>query len=375
MLPDGGHAAARQRPERRSSSTRSSTRWTRRPGTRSRSGSSSWPLAVKGNDQNLNNVLGNLPHVRRRRHRPAAGARRPAHRGGEPGPQRRHGVRRARPQPVGAAQPDHHRRDHVRHHGRQQQRDRRHLPRLPDLPERDQGDDGAAAELRAWTPTRWSRSSSRWPSNLGPTLRDVARLSPSLRSFFTNLGPLITVSKTGLPAIRDVLNGTTPLLGLAGPVPRAAQPDPDLAVAAPAADQRLHLQRRRRPGRQDDQLRRRRHRPLPAPVPADRPRDAVAQPHRDAAEPRQHLPAAAVAGRSARASRPAASSRAASPCPNWDCNNTGAPGDGSTAARLGPDLAAAPGHAGLLGRAAARPADRADTASSRTSRRRTYSNK
>ncbi len=54
-------------------------------------------------------------------------------------------------------------------------------------------------------------------TNLGPTLRDVAHLSPSLRSFFTNLGPLITVSKTGLPAIRDVLKGTTPLLGSIGP--------------------------------------------------------------------------------------------------------------------------------------------------------------
>src|SRR6201995_4017734 len=48
-------------------------------------------------------------------------------------------------------------------------------------------------------------------TNLKPTLTDVRRLAPSLRSFFVNLGPLITVSKTGLPAIRDVLNGTKPL--------------------------------------------------------------------------------------------------------------------------------------------------------------------
>ena len=32
-----------------------------------------------------------------------------------------------------------------------------------------------------------------------------------------NLGPLITASTTGLPAIRDVLNGTTPLLASLGP--------------------------------------------------------------------------------------------------------------------------------------------------------------
>jgi phospholipid/cholesterol/gamma-HCH transport system substrate-binding protein len=53
--------------------------------------------------------------------------------------------------------------------------------------------------------------------NLKPTLVDVRRLSPSLESFLTNLGPLITASKTGLPAIRDVLNGATPLLASVGP--------------------------------------------------------------------------------------------------------------------------------------------------------------
>jgi phospholipid/cholesterol/gamma-HCH transport system substrate-binding protein len=54
-------------------------------------------------------------------------------------------------------------------------------------------------------------------TNLKPTLADVRALAPSLRSFFVNLGPLITVSKTGLPAIRDVLKGTTPLLASVGP--------------------------------------------------------------------------------------------------------------------------------------------------------------
>jgi virulence factor Mce-like protein len=53
--------------------------------------------------------------------------------------------------------------------------------------------------------------------NLTPTLRDLDALAPSLRSFFDNLGPLITVSKTGLPAIRDVINGATPVLGALGP--------------------------------------------------------------------------------------------------------------------------------------------------------------
>jgi phospholipid/cholesterol/gamma-HCH transport system substrate-binding protein len=53
--------------------------------------------------------------------------------------------------------------------------------------------------------------------NLKPTLTDVRELAPSLRSFFVHLGPLITVSKTGFPAIRDVLNGATPLLASVGP--------------------------------------------------------------------------------------------------------------------------------------------------------------
>jgi phospholipid/cholesterol/gamma-HCH transport system substrate-binding protein len=53
--------------------------------------------------------------------------------------------------------------------------------------------------------------------NLAPTLNSVKVLSPDLESLFTNLGPLITASKTGLPAIRDVLNGATPLLGALGP--------------------------------------------------------------------------------------------------------------------------------------------------------------
>ena len=53
--------------------------------------------------------------------------------------------------------------------------------------------------------------------NLKPTLVDVQKLSPSLRNFLTNLGPLITASKAGLPAIRDTLNGATPLLASLGP--------------------------------------------------------------------------------------------------------------------------------------------------------------
>ncbi len=54
-------------------------------------------------------------------------------------------------------------------------------------------------------------------NDLGPTLRALRVLSPDLKSLFFHLGPLITVSRTGLPALRDVLNGTTPLLAQLGP--------------------------------------------------------------------------------------------------------------------------------------------------------------
>jgi phospholipid/cholesterol/gamma-HCH transport system substrate-binding protein len=49
--------------------------------------------------------------------------------------------------------------------------------------------------------------------DLVPTLRDVRALAPDLEATFRRLGPLITVSQTGLPALRDTLDGTTPLLG------------------------------------------------------------------------------------------------------------------------------------------------------------------
>jgi phospholipid/cholesterol/gamma-HCH transport system substrate-binding protein len=54
-------------------------------------------------------------------------------------------------------------------------------------------------------------------NDLGPTLNSVRELSPSLKHFFIELGPLVTVSRTGLPALKHVLNGATPLLGQLGP--------------------------------------------------------------------------------------------------------------------------------------------------------------
>jgi hypothetical protein len=51
---------------------------------------------------------------------------------------------------------------------------------------------------------------------LAPTLHSVEQLSPPLRHLFTNLGPLITVSQTGLPAVSEILTGATPMLGSLG---------------------------------------------------------------------------------------------------------------------------------------------------------------
>src|SRR3954454_14992175 len=53
--------------------------------------------------------------------------------------------------------------------------------------------------------------------DLQPTLRDVRALAPDLESFFENLDPVITASKTGMPATREVLQGAEPLLGELGP--------------------------------------------------------------------------------------------------------------------------------------------------------------
>jgi phospholipid/cholesterol/gamma-HCH transport system substrate-binding protein len=49
--------------------------------------------------------------------------------------------------------------------------------------------------------------------DLRPTLRDVRALAPDLTNFYRDLDPLITVSKRGMPALREVLEGAKPLLG------------------------------------------------------------------------------------------------------------------------------------------------------------------
>jgi ABC-type transporter Mla subunit MlaD len=52
---------------------------------------------------------------------------------------------------------------------------------------------------------------------LAPTLHSVQLLAPDLRRLFTKLGPLIQVSRAGLPATAEVVSGARPLLGALGP--------------------------------------------------------------------------------------------------------------------------------------------------------------
>ncbi len=52
---------------------------------------------------------------------------------------------------------------------------------------------------------------------LVPTLHDVKTLSPYLKTLFYKLRPLIQVSQTGLPAIASVLDGAQPLFNQLGP--------------------------------------------------------------------------------------------------------------------------------------------------------------
>ena len=52
---------------------------------------------------------------------------------------------------------------------------------------------------------------------LSPTLIDLSRLAPDLKTFFENLGPLIDASKAGFPAAQKVLQDARPLLAQIDP--------------------------------------------------------------------------------------------------------------------------------------------------------------
>jgi len=59
---------------------------------------------------------------------------------------------------------------------------------------------------------------------LSPTLIDLKQLAPDLRGLFRDIGPLVTVSRTGLPALERTLDDTRPLLARLEPYLRNLQP-------------------------------------------------------------------------------------------------------------------------------------------------------
>ncbi|MET0206665.1 MAG: MlaD family protein [Thermoleophilaceae bacterium] len=59
---------------------------------------------------------------------------------------------------------------------------------------------------------------------LSPTLIDLDALAPDLKGLFQDLGPLVRVSRTGLPAAERVLNNTRPILARLDPFLRQLTP-------------------------------------------------------------------------------------------------------------------------------------------------------
>ena len=186
------------------------------------------------NDQNLNDVLGNLPQftadatdifkVLDVEHSGSVVRLRA---------ERRHGVHGALPGSVGASQPDHDGRDDVRTRPRPAttsfvSQSFHVFPTF--LSETKADDDPAEVVLARHRPA--VKELEPVAQQLKPTLRRCDELSPDLRRLFEKLGPLITASKTGLPAVSQRADRSEAAARLARPVPRAAQPDPRLALAA-----------------------------------------------------------------------------------------------------------------------------------------------
>jgi phospholipid/cholesterol/gamma-HCH transport system substrate-binding protein len=59
---------------------------------------------------------------------------------------------------------------------------------------------------------------------ISPTLVELERLAPDLRGFFGDLGPLVRVSRRGLPATEQVLDNTRPILARLDPFLRQLTP-------------------------------------------------------------------------------------------------------------------------------------------------------
>lgn len=66
--------------------------------------------------------------------------------------------------------------------------------------------------------------SRAWERELAPLLRTVKAFTPDFNSLLTNIGPLTSASKKGLPKVPGILQGTVPLLENVTPVLRNLDP-------------------------------------------------------------------------------------------------------------------------------------------------------
>ena len=132
--------------------------------------------------------------------------------------------------------------------GAARRRARGHVPRAAHLPARGPHHDQRLTEFAKNTNPLIDqlRPAAR---QLSPTLIGLDELAPDLRGLFTDLDPLVAVSKKGLPATSQALNNTRPLLAPARPVPAQFTPIVDYLGPLQARDRRVLRATTRRPRR------------------------------------------------------------------------------------------------------------------------------
>ena len=101
----------------------------------------------------------------------------------------------------------------------------RDVPDLPDVPRRVAGDAGPPARRSPRHPPADPRPAPGGARPQADAARRARASRPTCSALFRDLDPLIDASKKGLPALRDTLDGTKPLLGQLARS-SAAQPDP-----------------------------------------------------------------------------------------------------------------------------------------------------
>ena len=103
-----------------------------------------------------------------------------------------------------------------------------------------------ADRLRPSAPTRWCARWSRSPPELTRTFGYTEQLAPQFRALFDRLGPTVTASERGLPALDRILSQIPPLLAAFEPFLRNADPMVRYIARVQARDHRLLRQRHRR---------------------------------------------------------------------------------------------------------------------------------